>query len=349
MSSKSSFIEMSLVCWHNIPLAANGVKHNAIYMLHYKEKAMQYVHDLISSISCNVLCSWLFIAGALFYAFRLCNPGLLKTRNGYFDAENEFWHAACLLGMVACLNPALLPVPPIVWTVLFPIGTIWYLIRAFTYGQRLPYNKLWYDLAHAAMLFGMWWMLASPVQSLWFTVIFTCYWTWFGSYYAVRLYQDCKKPQALSIGQDFAHFAMALVMVLMTASPTLFMPEHHHSKTATNIVDNVPEIISVADADFDSTVLNANGQVVLLIFGGCENCSLEARVFNGVAEKMKSSGERAKFVRMNKEDCPKACTKLKVDKCPKVLIVSQHKVVATLDGFADQEELLSFLSAHLNK
>jgi hypothetical protein len=60
------------------------------------------------------------------------------------------------------------------------------------------------------------------------TIVFTAYWTWFGSYYAVRLCNDFKKPHWLSFGQDAAHFVMAAVMALMMLFPLTFMGHHHN-------------------------------------------------------------------------------------------------------------------------
>ncbi|MBX9942340.1 MAG: hypothetical protein K2Y32_23965 [Candidatus Obscuribacterales bacterium] len=173
------------------------------------------------------LSAW-FALGAAFYFFRLFSPAYLRRVNGYFDVENEFWHGACLLGMVACLTPWVLPLPVLFWQVLFAVGTLWYLVRAYTWGKTRPFNKRWYDLAHAAMLGGMWWMFAMPVEHLFLTVAWAAYWTWFGGYYVYRVYNDFKKPHWLGFGQDIAHLTMAVVMVLMTIWPQTYMPYHDH-------------------------------------------------------------------------------------------------------------------------
>jgi hypothetical protein len=68
------------------------------------------LHLLILSLS-----AW-FGLGAAFYVFRLVCSGYLKRVNGYFDRENEFWHGACMLGMVGCLTPWVLPWPALAWT-----------------------------------------------------------------------------------------------------------------------------------------------------------------------------------------------------------------------------------------
>lgn len=168
-----------------------------------------------------------FALGAGFYLFRLFSPSYLKQVNGYHDAENELWHGVCLLGMVGCLTPWVLPLPAIAWSVVFGAGTTWYLLRAFTWGKNLKYNKRWYDLAHAAMLGGMYWMFASPVVHPLVTAMWTAYWLWFGGYYVYRLIGDFKNPHWLGFGQDIAHLVMALVMALMMVWPSTFMPFHN--------------------------------------------------------------------------------------------------------------------------
>jgi len=164
-----------------------------------------------------------FLMGTLFYFFRLTNPAYLKKVNGYVDSENEFWHAACLLAMVTSLTPALAPLPTVVWLWGLPVGVVLYLVRAVTYGRRLAHNKLWYDLAHAAMLFGMWWMYAQPYKGENITWAFTGYWSWFGLYYLWRLLADLRKPNLLTFGQNIFHLLMALVMLVMTLWPMYLM------------------------------------------------------------------------------------------------------------------------------
>jgi predicted membrane channel-forming protein YqfA (hemolysin III family) len=165
-----------------------------------------------------------FFAGTLFYLFRLAFRGYLKQVNGYADPENEFWHGVCMMAMTSMLAPNLVSLfTPTLFLWTLPVGVIWYVLRAFTYGKKLPYNKQWYDLAHAAMLFGMWWMFAAPVNNAFLTGLFATYWAWFASYYAARIAGDFKKPHWLSFGQDIAHFVMAVVMVLMTLWPAHFM------------------------------------------------------------------------------------------------------------------------------
>lgn len=194
---------------------------------------MDHSHHMHPAVSAGVdylfLLGLVFFAGALFYMFRLSRPNYLRKINGYWDPENEFWHGMCLLSMVTMLSPSLVQLfTPTVWAYMLPIGICWYLIRAFTYGKKIPHNKQWYDFAHAAMLFGMWWMFVEPINNSIFTAIFAGYWTWFAGYYSTRIWADFKKPHWLSIGQNLAHFVMAVVMVLMTVAPVTFMPEHHH-------------------------------------------------------------------------------------------------------------------------
>lgn len=303
----------------------------------------------------SILLSLLFLGGTAFYLFRLISPGYLRTVNGYFDGENEFWHAACLLGMSGCLTPAWLPLPNLIWLCAFGIGTAWYVVRGFTYGRRLKHNKQWYDFAHAAMLFGMWWMFAQPLQHVLITVAFAAYWTWFGSYYVYRLSLDVKKPSWLAFGQDGAHLLMSVVMLVMTVWPAAFEghSHHHHAVVPANPAVAVEDsgtaggagvVALVADADFESKVTKQAGAVVVLVSGGCINCATEVPVFERVASTLSN---QAQFVRLHKDDAPNACAWLHTKECPALVIVKDGKVVARLDGFADHDAMERFLSQHL--
>lgn len=310
---------------------------------------MQPLCGLAFDFSLTIALTCLFLTGTAFYIFRLGNPHLLRKANGYFDWENELWHAVCLLGMAACLAPVLLPIPIVIWSVLFPIGTAWYLVRAFTYGLKLPYNKQWYDLAHAAMLFGMWWMFVEPAKHFFITLAFAGYWGWFGSYYLKRLIDDYKKPQGLSIGQDLFHFAMAAVMLLMTISPATFMPEHNHSNSIghQNPLKLSPEVLSVDDGTFETTVMRSPHTVVLLVFGGCEKCASEISVFEAVAKELRPALGSTDFACLHKDDCPNSCAKLGVNQCPVLLIISNQQVVASTDKLVSAEEMKTFIRSHL--
>jgi thioredoxin 2 len=306
----------------------------------------------------SIALSLLFFGGTLFYLFRLVSPAYLRTANGYYDGENEFWHGACLLGMSACLTPAWLPVPVFVWTSLFMVGTLWYLVRAFTYGRKLAYNKQWYDFAHAAMLFGMYWMFAQPIQHWLVTLAFAAYWTWFGSYYLYRLSLDFKKPSWLSFGQDGAHFMMSLVMLIMTLWPAAFGGHSHHHMTGPHSevqavstdtrhhteAGTVNGVTLVDDSDFPLTVGSQCGTVVVLVSGGCVNCATEIPVYEKLAGAF--SG-KARFVRLQKDRAPNACAWLGSKDCPAIAVVKDGKVIDKLDGFADETAMETFLRSHL--
>lgn len=304
--------------------------------------------------------SLLFLSGVFFYLFRLVNPSLLRRVNGYYDRENEFWHGACLLGMSACLTPSWLPLPDLVWTIGFAVGTGWYLVRALTYGKRLAYNKQWYDFAHAAMLFGMWWMFVHPIEHVLITVAFSAYWLWFGSYYVYRLALDFKKPTFLAVGQDAAHFVMSLVMLIMTVWPAALHEHgrHHDMMMGGPAIDRTtnggtPISIGggsataatlVTDANFDADVVNKAGTVVVLVSGGCVNCATEIPVFEHVATTFSS---RAHFVRLHKDASPKACAWLNANDCPAILIVKDGRVIARLDGFTEHDAMENFVKKHI--
>ena len=56
-----------------------------------------------------------FLLSVVFYLCRFVARAYVTSVNGYFDRENEFWHAACLAGMTACLAPTWFNIPDAVW------------------------------------------------------------------------------------------------------------------------------------------------------------------------------------------------------------------------------------------
>ncbi len=194
---------------------------------------VNHIQATSGGVDLLLLLALFFSAGVLFYLFRLLAATYVRKINGHSDAENEFWHGACLLAMVTMLAPSLSFIPAAtVWIYLLPVGVVWYLVRACIYGKKIPDNKTWYDFAHAAMLFGMWWMFVEPLSHPLLSLAFTGYWIWFGGYYATRIWADFKKPHWLSFGQDIFHFVMAVVMALMVVFPATFMPGHNHGNSA---------------------------------------------------------------------------------------------------------------------
>ena len=112
-----------------------------------------------------------------------------------------------------------------IWQILFLVGAGWYAIRARTWGKTIKYNKQWYDWAHCGMLFGMWWMFASPITGTIPMVLNIAFWTWFAGYYVYQTWVDLRaKPTFWSLGQDIAHLSMGVVMIAMTAWPHAWMP-----------------------------------------------------------------------------------------------------------------------------
>ncbi len=297
----------------------------------------------------SVVLSLVFLSGVCFYLFRLFSPGYMRRANGYYDGENEFWHGICLLGMSACLTPSWLPVPQLVWLVVFPVGFVWYLVRGLTYGKHLTYNKQWYDFAHAAMLFGMWWMYAEPTQHWLAVVALGAYWLWFGSYYAFRLRLDFSKPSWLAFGQDGAHFLMAVVMFIMTVWPSVF---HHHgqhqsvTEPPVSLTSGSTHVSVASDSDFQAALVEQIGTTIVLVSGGCQNCATEVPLFEEIAAKMTG---KARFVRVHKDTSPAACKWLGATQCPVILIVKDGKVVSRLDGFADHEAMEQFINKHLDR
>lgn len=164
-----------------------------------------------------------FFAGAVFYLYRLLFPAPLKALYGYHDWQNEVGHGICMLAMASAMAPVSLQLPSLFWAISLTAVGIFFLFRAITWGRKLPYNKWWWDWAHVGMLLGMA-IMFMPISVGYFVYALAAFWLWFASYYAWELYQDFKKPKALYIGSDLAHFAMGIVMLIMTVFPMALMP-----------------------------------------------------------------------------------------------------------------------------
>lgn len=164
-----------------------------------------------------------FFAGTLFYLYRLVRPSVVRSTYGYYDWQNEIGHGVCMAAMAFSLAPPAVQLPSIFWAVtLFGAGAF-FLVRAATWGRKLPYNKWWWDWAHVGMLLGMSLMFL-PVQVGAFAYVLDAFWLWFAAYYTYELVHDLMKPKALYVGSDISHLSMGVVMFIMTVAPMALMP-----------------------------------------------------------------------------------------------------------------------------
>lgn len=173
-----------------------------------------------------VLFSIWFIAGTLFYLYRLFHSELLRAVDGYFDVQNELSHLWCMPPMVTMLTPQLLPVPSAIWAYLLGFGTIFFLFRAGTWGRKLPYNRILWDLIHAGML-GFMALMFTHFHSPLLTWVSAAFWVFFTGYAASWSYKARKEGRNrgwLGLGSDLAHITMGIVMFFMTVFPHAFMP-----------------------------------------------------------------------------------------------------------------------------
>lgn len=171
----------------------------------------------------------LFFAGFGFYMYRLFAPAKVKSVYGYADRENEIGHGICMLSMAAMLAPTLIQLSASAWTYILSFGCVWFLLRAVTWGRKLPYNVWWYDWAHVGMLGGMTLMFHPLNLGMWFVILQLAFWGWFAAYYTKELYHDLKTPNMFSLGSDISHLSMGVAMFIMTAWPMALMPNMDHS------------------------------------------------------------------------------------------------------------------------
>src|SRR5262245_21610246 len=82
-----------------------------------------------------------FLAGSMFYLYRLLFGSHVKQVYGYHDIQNEIGHGLCMASMVTMLMPSLLPIPGNIWAGILGAGAAFFLARAVSWGRKLPYNK----------------------------------------------------------------------------------------------------------------------------------------------------------------------------------------------------------------
>lgn len=297
----------------------------------------------------------LFFAGACFYLYRLLRASTVKAVYGWYDWENEIGHGICMLAMASALAPPFLQLPAMFWAITLSLSGGWFLVRALTWGRKLPYNKWWSDWAHVGMCLGMALMFYPLNLGAWFVYLQQAFWLWFAGYYAYETYHDLKKPKALYIGSDLSHLAMGVVMFIMTTCPVALMPMHHNMPGMGNMPGmDVPAVNQLApagvvvanDSNFHAEVFTSQQPVVVLFFGSCEKCAQEVHIFDDLAKQL---GNRAKFVRINKDGNPNACQLCGVTECPRVMIVSKGSITAapsTID-VTDKQQLEEFIVNHV--
>jgi len=164
----------------------------------------------------------LFFAGGLFYYYRLVKPDSVKSVYGYYDWQNEVGHGLCLLAMASALAPPLWQLPAPLWATILSLAALFFLVRACTFGRKLPYNKWWWDWAHVGML-GSMAMMFLPVDTGLFSYALEAFWLWFAVYYIWSLVHDLPEPKVYYVGSDLSHLAMGIVMFIMTAFPMVLM------------------------------------------------------------------------------------------------------------------------------
>ena len=295
----------------------------------------------------------LFVAGAFFYLFRLLRPDVVRRRLGYWDWENEVGHGLCMLAMAAMLAPSFVPIPVLFWLLAFPVGAAWFIVRAFTWGRRLPCNKVSNDLVHSGMLLGMFLMFQPLTLGAWFTIPQVAFWAWFAGHYIRELRMHGRTPVVLQLGSDACHLMMGAVMAGMIMFPAAMILVRTTSmarmsgsvaeQTAGNPSRGDDGVSVLDDRNFTSEVFGTKEPVAVLVFGGCEKCAEEVRIFDSLAHEY--TGQPIKFVRISKDESPRSCKMLNVEECPRVCVVTSTGITVAGDkvDVTRTDDLRSFI------
>jgi hypothetical protein len=157
---------------------------------------------------------------ACFWGYRICSPNAVQRVQGWYDWESELAHQIPFIVMASGFGPINLHLPSNIWFAVLSVCTMRFLIRALTYGRKLPYNVWWWDWGHVGMFvfmgvdylpFKLPTLLSYPISSM--RMIF---WIWIISLNLRELYNDVKKaPKILFFGDDLSHIYMGVVNMLM--------------------------------------------------------------------------------------------------------------------------------------
>lgn len=279
-----------------------------------------------------VLAATFFLGAALHLLnlFRLKSSSARAIECGSKSATDEFFHIACFASMAAALVPGIFPVPDIVWIVLFPICFSFCFLRALFFSSEKKLGK--HSLLTGTMLLGMWVMFAFPSLPQWLTITIAFYWSGMVVYYLVG---------KISLNHSI-HLLMCLTMVLMTVWPHTFMPHHGHHKAIQSTLDlpTTSGVMVLTDDSYGYEVTAKKGRVIVLVYGGCENCSKEVRVFDELAGSICGT---TRFARINKDSSPEFVSQFKIDDCPRFLLFEDGKLVDTLEQYSSEQELAEFM------
>jgi hypothetical protein len=172
-----------------------------------------------------LLFAMFFLGATCFYLYRVVFANQVRAAYGYYDLENELGHLVCMAGMITMLSPSLLPIPSLIWTWVLGTGSVWFFIRACTWGRKLSHNWWWWDLIHVGML-GFMAVMFSGFERPLLTYAACAFWIYFIVYAAVWAFntrKDGRFGSMFDFGSDLAHICMGVMMLLMTVFPQAFM------------------------------------------------------------------------------------------------------------------------------
>jgi hypothetical protein len=322
-----------------------------------------------------------FLAGTIFYGYRLLFPDVVYKSYGYTDWQGEILHGACLFGMVPHLSPSLIPLPNWMWTAFLATVTVLFLVRAcitsiwrYLKPARLPLpsfvransldkmavlfllrtriwgrktsrrkGRSWYgDWVHVIMISGMT-AWSAGLLSPWLHLPLAFFWAWLFNKYVDEFVHDLPKRKPLSIGSDVAHGSMGLVMFLMTVAPASFMG---HS------MSEMPRVAAITnEASARSLISDTSRTTLLYVWGGCENCNRGALAFTRVRDDFCSPTLQRKlqFAKVDKDKIPSLCQELGIKKCPMVLVFKRGVPVDRLQDVTDDQQLTAFVMSQVNR
>jgi thioredoxin 1 len=106
-------------------------------------------------------------------------------------------------------------------------------------------------------------------------------------------------------------------------------------------------VISIADADFATEVLQADQPVLVYFWASwCGPCRLIAPIMDWAAT---TYGDRLKIVKMEVDPNPASVTKYRVQGVPALRLLKGDQVVASIEGAITRQKLVTMLDTHLSE
>jgi len=136
--------------------------------------------------------------------------------------------------------------------------------------------------------------------------------------------------------------ALAAMLVALVAIPETMPAARAEGDKAAAKADSVK---SVTDGNFKTEVLKSDKPVMVDFWAPwCGPCRMQGPIVEQVSEEL---GDKAKVVKLNTDENPKTSEAYNIKGIPALLIFKKGKVVDTMVGVRQKDQLVSAIKKHL--